>query len=103
MARLHLRNFGVARRLQGYPPRRSYLQSLDRAIATLLFSILLFGAGLAALGWWLLRGMLLLMMRCLRSQRSLPSPRLLPASVRSRFFRYRRDRWCRALELASGR
>jgi hypothetical protein len=76
MARIHHRNFGIPSRLQAYPQRRSFLQRVDDTRATLLVCLLLIGAGLAALGWWLVRGALVPMMRGLGSERSLPSPRL---------------------------
>jgi len=104
MARIRGRNFGLPKRLRAELGHRPILRLVDEAIVTLLFSLLLIGAGFAALGWWLVRGMLLAIMRSLRSQRSLPSPcLLLPDSTRAWFFRYRRDRWCRAQEQAAGR
>jgi hypothetical protein len=103
MARLHHRNFGVSGQLQAYRPRRPFSQILDEATVTLLFCLFLIGAGLVALGWWLSRRLLLLIMGALGSQRSLPSSRQLLDSVRVRFFSYRRDRWCRVQEQVARR
>ncbi|HEV2549606.1 MAG TPA: hypothetical protein VGU20_19980 [Stellaceae bacterium] len=71
---------------------------MDAAIATLLSWVLLIIVGFAALCWWLLRGALRLTIGRLRSQRLLAWPLSLLAAVRGRFFRYRRQRWCRAQE-----
>jgi hypothetical protein len=79
------------------------LQGLDAAIATLLSWVLLIVVGFAALCWWLLRGALVLAIGSARSQQLLASPRLLLAAARGRFFRYRRQRWCRAQERARRR
>jgi len=79
------------------------LQGLDAAIATLLSWILLTVVGFAALCWWLLRGALVLTIGSARSQQLLASPRSPLAAAPGRFFRYRRQRWCRAQERARRR
>ena len=96
MASIHRRNFGLPSRLRTYPRRRPLLEILDEEIASLLAWCLLIGAGSVALAWWGLGGLLVLIMRGLGSERSLPSPRLLFDPARARFFRSRRDRWYRA-------
>jgi hypothetical protein len=73
------------------------LQGLDEAIATLLSWVLLIGAGLAALCWWLLRR-LALEIASMRPQRPLRAPGFLLAA-RDRLFRQRRRRWYRAQAL----